>query len=158
MILERLAANTETAVSIRAISAIVTTTWQRLSRNGRVAEAIEWHVGPRPCRNSWCGVPAVVRHRSDLAISLNNLGVAYCRAGRVDESDAPFARARELFATLSSDYPDELAYASVLSGASLDDQALAPWPGRNGTSRRRRYMKKRLRPKGNAGSEFRRRK
>ena len=36
--------------------------------------------------------PAVVRYRSDLAISLNNLGMAYCRAGKSAEADAAFGR------------------------------------------------------------------
>jgi tetratricopeptide (TPR) repeat protein len=68
--------------------------------------------------------PAVVRHRSDLAISLNNLGVAYCRAGRAGDADAAFDRARTLFSTLAEDYPDEVAYQSALA-ALLNNQALA---------------------------------
>ena len=68
--------------------------------------------------------PAVVRYRSDLAISLNNLGMAYCRAGKSAEADAAFGRARELFNTLADDYPDELAYRSSLA-ALLNNQALA---------------------------------
>jgi tetratricopeptide (TPR) repeat protein len=68
--------------------------------------------------------PAVVRSRSDLAVSLNNLGVALCRAGRVDESAQPFDRSRELMKTLAADYPDELAYQSSLA-ALLNNQALA---------------------------------
>jgi tetratricopeptide (TPR) repeat protein len=68
--------------------------------------------------------PAVVRYRSDLAISLNNLGMAYCRAGKSKEADADFGGARELFDTLADDYPDELAYRSSLA-ALLNNQALA---------------------------------
>ena len=68
--------------------------------------------------------PAVVQHRSDLAVSLNNLGVAFCRAGQVDAADAPFTRARELFTTLASDYPSEIGYQSALAGM-LNNQALA---------------------------------
>lgn len=96
-----------------------------LSRNGRVAEAIEWHARAANLQEQLVRKsPAVVRHRSDLAINLNNLGVAYCRAGKVDDSTAPFTRARELFATLASDYPDQLAYGNALAGL-LNNQALA---------------------------------
>jgi hypothetical protein len=59
-----------------------------------------------------------------LAVSLNNLGVAYCRAGQVDAADEPFAKARDLFANLAGDYPSELAYQSALAGL-LNNQALA---------------------------------
>ena len=68
--------------------------------------------------------PAVVRYRSDLAISLNNLGMAYCRASKSAEADTAFGRARDLFDTLADDYPDELAYRSSLA-ALLNNQALA---------------------------------
>jgi tetratricopeptide (TPR) repeat protein len=69
-------------------------------------------------------IPGVVRYRSDLAISLNNLGMAYCRASKPTEADAAFGRARELFDTLADDYPDELAYRSSLA-ALLNNQSLA---------------------------------
>jgi tetratricopeptide (TPR) repeat protein len=68
--------------------------------------------------------PGVVRHRSDLAVSSNNLGVAYCRASRSADADASFERARALLATLADDYPDQVAYASSLA-ALLNNQALA---------------------------------
>jgi tetratricopeptide (TPR) repeat protein len=66
----------------------------------------------------------VVRYRSDLAVSLNNLGVAYCRAAKPGEADTAFKQARELFAELASDYPDQLSYRSSLA-AQLNNQALA---------------------------------
>ena len=104
-----------------------------MSRTGRAADAIEWHqravaLQEQMVRRS----PAVVRHRSDLAVSLNNLGVAYCRAGQVDAADEPFARARDLFATLASDYPSELGYESALAG--LLEQP-GPGPGRRRPAR-----------------------
>jgi hypothetical protein len=68
--------------------------------------------------------PAVVRHRSDLAISLNNLGVAYCRADRGTDADAAFERARELLTALAEDFPEELGYRTSLA-ALLNNQALA---------------------------------
>jgi tetratricopeptide (TPR) repeat protein len=68
--------------------------------------------------------PMVVRYRSDLAVSLNNIGVAYCRAKKSSEADVAFKRARELFAELSHDYPDEPYYQSSLA-AQLNNQALA---------------------------------
>jgi len=48
----------------------------------------------------------------------------YCHAAKPAEADAAFVRARELFATLADDYPDELAYRSSLA-ALLNNQALA---------------------------------
>ena len=68
--------------------------------------------------------PAVVHYRSELAISWNNLGVAYCRTTKATEADAAFQRARDLFTTLAKDYPDELTYRSSLA-AQLNNQALA---------------------------------
>jgi tetratricopeptide (TPR) repeat protein len=68
--------------------------------------------------------PAVVRYRSDLAISLNNLGMAYCKANKSRDADAAFGRARDLFDTLADDFPDEIAYRSSLA-ALLNNQALA---------------------------------
>ena len=66
----------------------------------------------------------MVRYRSDLATSLNNLGVAFCRAGKSAEADAPFGRARDLLSTLADDYADEPAYRSSLAALS-NNQALA---------------------------------
>jgi tetratricopeptide (TPR) repeat protein len=68
--------------------------------------------------------PGVVRHRSDLAMSFNNLGVAYCRAGRPADADDAFRRSRMLLSALADDYPDQLAYTSSLA-ALLNNQALA---------------------------------
>jgi tetratricopeptide (TPR) repeat protein len=65
-----------------------------------------------------------VRHRSELAASLNNLGVVYCRAKQPADADAAFERARSLLATLAHDYPDELAYSSSWA-ALLNNQAMA---------------------------------
>jgi tetratricopeptide (TPR) repeat protein len=65
-----------------------------------------------------------VRHRSDLAVSLNNLGVLYCRLDQPRGADSAFARAEQLFTTLAGDYPDELAYRSSFA-ALLNNQALA---------------------------------
>jgi tetratricopeptide (TPR) repeat protein len=68
--------------------------------------------------------PMVVRYRSDLAVSLNNLGIANCRVKNSGEADATFKRARELFAELARDYPDEPYYQTSLA-AQLNNQALA---------------------------------
>jgi len=91
----------------------------------RAADAIGWHQRAVALQEQMVRkAPAVVQHRSDLAVSLNNLGVAYCRAGQVDAAEKPFGRARELFVTLASDYPSELGYESALAGL-LNNQALA---------------------------------
>jgi hypothetical protein len=66
----------------------------------------------------------VVRYRSDLAISLNNLGVAYCRIKNSGEANNAFTCARELLGDLSRDYPDEPYYQTSLA-AQLNNQALA---------------------------------
>ncbi len=88
-----------------------------LSRSGRAADAIGWHQRAAALQEQMLRrSPAVVQHRSDLAVSLNNLGVAYCRSGQVDAADEPFGRARDLFATLASDYPNEIGYQSALAG------------------------------------------
>ena len=85
-----------------------------LSRSGRAADAIGWHQRAAALQEQMLRrSPAVVQHRSDLAVSLNNLGVAYCRSGQVDAADEPFGRARDLFATLASDYPNEIGYQSA---------------------------------------------
>ena len=56
--------------------------------------------------------PSVVRHRSELAVSLNNLGVAYCRAsGRPMPMRRSNAHAR-CWPRWPDDYPDQLAYSS----------------------------------------------
>ena len=52
------------------------------------------------------------------------MGVAFCRAGKSAEADAPFGRARDLLSTLADDYADEPAYRSSLA-ALLNNQALA---------------------------------
>ncbi len=96
-----------------------------MSQKGRISEAIDWHIKAVALHERLLRkAPAVVRHRSDLAISLNNLGVAYCRLERADDADAAFARARELLTTLADDYPQEPAYRSSLA-ALLNNQALA---------------------------------
>jgi tetratricopeptide (TPR) repeat protein len=68
--------------------------------------------------------PNVVRHRSELAVSLNNLGVVFCRANRPAEADSAFERARSLLTMLVRDYPDQLTYSSSWA-ALLNNQAMA---------------------------------
>jgi tetratricopeptide (TPR) repeat protein len=88
-------------------------------------EAIEWYGRAVALEEQMVRKgPAVVRSRSDLAVSLSNLGVALCRAGRDDESAEPFNRSRELMTTLVTDYPEELAFRSSLA-ALLNNQGLA---------------------------------
>jgi tetratricopeptide (TPR) repeat protein len=95
------------------------------SQDGNWNDAIVWHLRAIELQEQLVRKStAVVRHRSELAVSLNNLGVAYCRTAKPAEADAAFGRARELFATLANDYPDELAYSSSLA-ALLNNQGLA---------------------------------
>ena len=68
--------------------------------------------------------PAVLQHRSELATSLNNLGLVYCRSGKSKEADEVFQRSRDLLTTLTQDYPDEYRYQSLLA-AFCNNQALA---------------------------------
>ncbi len=67
--------------------------------------------------------PLVVHHRSDLASSLNNLGVFYSRANRPDDADTALRRARDILSALADDDHDELAYRSSLAGL-MNNQAL----------------------------------
>ena len=68
--------------------------------------------------------PGVVRYRSDLATSLNNLGVLDCQTNRTADADAAFSRARKILATLTDDFPDVELYRDSLA-ALLNNQALA---------------------------------
>src|SRR5262249_40870116 len=65
-----------------------------------------------------------VRYRSELATSLNNLGVQNCAAGRMADADAAFDRAKELLTTLADDFPEIADYRDSLA-ALLNNQALS---------------------------------
>ena len=123
-ILQRLAKNRQPAANIRTIWHSATTTWPRSKSQRRLERGHRCPQRASSCRNKCPQKPGHRPAPQRLAISLNNLGVAYCKAAKPAEADAAFERARELFATLANDYPDELAYRSLLA-AQLNNQALA---------------------------------
>ncbi len=91
----------------------------------RTAEAIESYGQAIALRESLVRrSPDVVRHRSELGASLNNLALLEIRRGDVPAAAASFRYANRLFAALLADYPDQIAYASGWA-ALLNNQALA---------------------------------